>query len=157
MEEPNAPLCLGFKLMDIGMLVEQMCVLCLYACMYVSMVCACVRGPEIYSAHVACLYIRGLHRQLTSISMRSDGEGVPHMEGLAKEFDGSGNVKKVKALTEEQRQAILKMTHPCQMEPHLRKRENERLRRRMKSGDNLPPGLQEKYAATNTIMGKYWA
>ena len=103
--------------------------------------------------HIHCRPLRpesrkpALRRPLSSVSV----DGV-----LTTDSDGNGGarVKRVKVLTEEQRQAIQNLTDPSQMTHAERKRQFGALNRRLSNSETLPAGVLAKWEAAKTQSQK---
>lgn len=88
-----------------------------------------------------------LGRALSSVSI---GGGILKEEPAS----STGRQKRVKVLTEEQRQAIQSLTSPDQMSAEERKRQQSALDRRLKKTDTLPAGVLAKWENASTTKDK---
>ena len=70
------------------------------------------------------------------------------------ESDTNGRVKRVKCLTEEQKNAISSLTDPSQLSHAERKRQFGALHRRLEKEDTLPAGVLAKWEAATTQKQK---
>lgn len=70
------------------------------------------------------------------------------------ESDTNGRVKRVKCLTDEQKDAISQLTHPSQLSHAERKRQFGALHRRLEKEDTLPAGVLAKWEAATTQKQK---
>jgi hypothetical protein len=87
-----------------------------------------------------------LRRPLSAVSL----------DGILQDDNGTGGsrTKRVKVLSEEQREAISNLTHPAQMSHAERKRQFGALGRRLKKADTLPPGVLAKWECAHTDLEK---
>lgn len=70
------------------------------------------------------------------------------------ESDSNGRVKRVKCLTDEQKEAISQLTDPSQLSHAERKRQFGALKRRLEKEDTLPAGVLAKWEAATTQKQK---
>ena len=90
-----------------------------------------------------------LRRPFSSVSV----DGIMKHDG-----EKPGHTKRVKVLTDEQKEAIMNLTDPSQLEAKERKRQLAALDRRMAKKDTLPPGVLAKWeeaASTQQKSGAY--